>query len=393
MKRRMLALALAMSMAMGMSTVAFAAGHDGEHGTKDEAVVSDDVDTMQAGGEDTTNDKTTGQTQFYINIDKDATDGPVIIPNPEDITGADGICHYDVEWEISRASNVSVTVPLYVCMYGYGGNGKVVAPDGDAYQMVNKSTYTDKREAKHVYACYQVVKILSSEEYIPSAEGNTYEDSYIAEVGKTIGVELTEEQMSGQYGYYKDTEDTYHVVALSSCDIHDVNSNCAHRDDADYTYFYRDTEKDVTVPADQTSGREEISAGTVQYANNGTANEAYLPINVPTIKAEVNTWEIRSTGETKDLKAGQIAMTINELDLSKVEGTDDHTLDIKDLNWKILETGTSKEGTLDLPVKAAIAGGSVNEEGCVPVVRVTYTVAPALDSVADGVYAAAPVTP
>lgn len=390
MKRRMLALALAMSMAMGMSTVAFAAGHEGDHGTKDKAVVSDDVDEMTAGDVNTDDDKTTGQTQFYINIDKDATDGPIIIPDPEDITGADGICHYDVEWEISRSTNVSVTVPLYVCMYGYGGNGKVVAPEDDAYQMTNESTYTDKREAKHVYACYQVVKILNSVEYTEE-DNKTYEGSYIAAVEELIKDTLTTEQKSGQYGYYKDSADVYHVVALSSCDIHDVNSTCGHKDDADYTYFYRDTENEATVPADATTGREKIEKGTVQYANNGTANEAYLPINVPTIKAEVNTWEIRSTGETKDLKAGQIAMTINDLDLSKVEGTDDHTLDIKDLNWKIKETG-KKEGTLNLPVRAAIAGGSVNEEGCVPVVRVTYTVAPALDSVNDGDYAAAVTT-
>jgi hypothetical protein len=36
-------------------------------------------------------------------------------------------------------AQINATVPMYVCMYGYGGDGKVVAPSPDAYSIVNNS--------------------------------------------------------------------------------------------------------------------------------------------------------------------------------------------------------------------------------------------------------------
>ena len=82
-------------------------------------------------------------------------------------------------------------------------------------------------------------------------------------------------------------------------------------------------------------------------------------------------------------------MTLKGLDLSKVAASENNTMDIKDLKW----AADGNNGTLNLPIKAAIAGGSVNEEGCVPVVRVTYTVSPAEDAVTGGDYAAATAQP
>jgi hypothetical protein len=50
------------------------------------------------------------------------------------------------------------------------------------------------------------------------------------------------------------------------------------------------------------------------------------------------------------------------------------------LNWVVpAATDIDKPGTLNLPIEAAIAGGNVNDEGCVPVVKVTYLVSPAYD--------------
>jgi hypothetical protein len=36
-------------------------------------------------------------------------------------------------------ANIHLTVPMYVCMYGYGGDGKVVTPSPDAYGITNHS--------------------------------------------------------------------------------------------------------------------------------------------------------------------------------------------------------------------------------------------------------------
>jgi hypothetical protein len=41
---------------------------------------------------------------------------------------------------IQRApANIHLTIPMYVCMYGYGGDGKVVTPSPDAYGITNHS--------------------------------------------------------------------------------------------------------------------------------------------------------------------------------------------------------------------------------------------------------------
>ena len=38
-----------------------------------------------------------------------------------------------------EAKQINVTVPLYVCMYAYGGNGKVVTPTEEAYAITSRS--------------------------------------------------------------------------------------------------------------------------------------------------------------------------------------------------------------------------------------------------------------
>lgn len=388
MKRKTVAAVLALVLAMGMGTTSMAASTHTSHGTKDKAVVTG-TSTMD-------NNNLSGETQFYINVDKDATGGEVVIPGTEDITGAGGICHYDVNWKYSKTTKLSVTVPLYVCMYGYGGDGKVVTPKDDAYKMTNNSTYTDERTVESIYACYQVEKIKSSEEYTPAAEGNTYEESYIKPLeaklfGAGSATKLTDAEKSGQYGYYYKEEagvKKYEVVKLSDCDTHDKDSACTNKGTNEY--FYRDTfTTNVTVPANTGSYTNGLKTGDIQYANEGKAKDAALKIEVPTIKAELYTWELRPANAASSLKAGEIAMTLNNLDLSKVAASENNTMDIKDLKWAVNGDG----GTLKLPIKAAIAGGSVNEEGCVPVVRVTYTVSPAEDGVTGGNYKAVTIQP
>lgn len=400
MKRKFLALTLAVSMIAGLGASAMAAEHDHDapYGTKDAAGVGPQTQMQKTDEEDIVNYR--GSTQFYINVDKDGTDGDIDIPDPEDVPGAGGICHYEIGWMINRSTNVSVTVPLYVCMYGYGGSGKVVAPTGDAYHMENESYYTDQRTVDYIYACYTVQNILSEAQWEaanPETE-STYE-AYIAGLN-TLGGDLAalkaeSKETSGEYGYINkkasdDADDNYMIYRLSDCDLHtDTRTG-----KCDTDYFYRDTTDLGSVTVNGTT----YDKSTVQYANGGKANNAPLEVNVPTIKVEAYTWAIQPTSATQELKAGEIAMTVNGLDLNKVytsnmpsvsaeSGVEEHTLDIKDLNWVIAAPIDPKNpGTLKLPVYAAIAGGSVNEEGCVPVVRVTYTVAPAFDRIDTGDY-------
>lgn len=56
-----------------------------------------------------------GKTDFYLNIDKNAVSGD---------------------------TQISATIPLWVCMYAYGGDGMVVTP-ADAYKILNTGTDTD----------------------------------------------------------------------------------------------------------------------------------------------------------------------------------------------------------------------------------------------------------
>jgi hypothetical protein len=464
-KKQALAVLLAVAMTSVTSMTAMAepqedpvlvSGHDTEgeeHGTKDEALVSDEESKM-------TIETPQGDTQFYIKIDKDASSGEVTIPGtgdyPKDASDYKDICHYEVKWEVNRSSKLSVTVPLYVCMYGYGGDGTVVTPTGDAYFMENNSTYTDAKTVTDIIGCYKVYKLNedAKKQYIDSYIENAIKavrkeqiEAYITE-GKTekeaeetadkdIEEDLADEetkksleeqavealnisfknldgtdtviddtQYSGEWGYfvYKENNDAdpeKYLVRLSDCNIHTADSDCTNKDD--HTYFYRDSDHtfdpakadtDTNIPdypyyayLKDDEGKGNLRVGETYYANNNYDEGAYLPVNVPTISAERNTWNIQSMSDAKDLVAGEISMTINGVDLYDVitsnDNGDEQTLDIRDLKWTM---PTAQENKLSLPVKAVIAGGNVNEEGCVPVVKVIYKVSPAMECISDTVY-------
>jgi hypothetical protein len=391
--------------------------NDEDHGgsNEGEALIGPEEDFVQ---EDNTYQ---GDTQFYLKIDKDATSGTVTIPGSDDYEGEVSICHYDVEWETTRNSHISVTVPLYVCMYGYGGDGKVITPENGEYKLSNNSTYEDYRTVKSIYKCYHIENLQNKykevnnftaddypieEQYLQvltdSLNGLTLNDEDVsAEVATKKTVEgkdsftLSATAVSGQYGFYSDDTNKLHVIALDKCDQHTVESSCTHASTVGYEYFYRDKTNPVTEYYDEDDYPHTVGDDDdyklVAITGISALEDGSLPlaINVPTIKAEMSTWEIREAGAT-DLKEGQISMLVNNVDLYDVEQESDHSLDIKDLGWVIpalTETnGVKTLGTLPLPVKAAIAGGNVNKEGCVPVVRVTYTVSPAMDTIDNTTY-------
>jgi hypothetical protein len=432
-KKQALALMLAVAMASATSMTAMAAEvHSGDHGTKDVAVVSggenhentEEVDTM-------TDNEQEGNTQFYIVVDKGASSGTEIeIPVSQDYTGDGDICHYDVQWAITRKSNLSVTVPLYVCMYGYGGDGKVVTPEEDAYYMLNSSKYKDYKEVKEITPCYKIKDIKTErDEYLKTEPKEENIEAYLEEYAKkNPGVDQTEEkiaeltaeykkayaadlqenfdnstfvdvdgnpvkitdtELSGEYGFFTKNNQNY-LVRLSDCDIHTNDTECGNNS----TYFYRDSSVEeasyVTDSSTDPVKKTTISKGDKLYAYasaDDIKDGADLPVNVPTIKANINTWKIQPTSAANSLKAGEIVMTIKNVDLYDVEQAkdngDENSLDIRDLKWILSADNDNK---LELPVYAAIAGGNVNEEGCVPVVKVTYKVSPAMDIIKNTEY-------
>lgn len=107
--KKLLAVLLAITIVMSMGVVAFAAHDGGTHGTDSEAAVGEQKELATSGGSQF------GKTDFYLNIHKNAVSGD---------------------------TQISATIPLWVCMYAYGGDGMVVTP-ADAYKILNTGTDTD----------------------------------------------------------------------------------------------------------------------------------------------------------------------------------------------------------------------------------------------------------
>jgi hypothetical protein len=389
MKQRVLAVILAMTLAMGMSMTAMAepqedpsehGGYGGGHGTDQNA------SSMVP-------NRANASTQFYINVDKDATSGETKIDEtePSDVDDA-SVCHEELEWEVTRKSNVSVTVPLYVCMYGYGGDGKVVTPSGNnAYKMQNYSTYSETKTLKGITPCYGVNVINDNN------KGNVLPE-------ETSDSDI-EKYTSGQFGFYctytdmndgsDDRKVQYQIVPLSACVKHsDLAPGCQKA--WDYEYFFRGEKVTATgakaltkVQTKDDPTEENLVIGD-SYAkfdpNYEPVTNAALSVNVPTIKATPGEWGLLPMGNANELQVGQIVMSIGGVDLSDaIDG-----LDIRNQKWVIdgpdpivfNNEGTAVDrlnttaGSMPLPIQAQIAGGSVNEEGCVPVVKVEYTFAP-----------------
>ncbi len=125
-------------------------GVNWNHGTADEAKVSDD--TKAEGTDTATNEDPTMSTQFYIYLDNDTEIPPETPPTEEEHPGVktdDGRVEYDITVATVNHVNMKATVPLYVCMYGFRSTGNVVTPTKDAYQLRNYSTI-DKNSRTYI---------------------------------------------------------------------------------------------------------------------------------------------------------------------------------------------------------------------------------------------------
>jgi hypothetical protein len=96
-------------------------------------------------------------------------------------------------------------------------------------------------------------------------------------------------------------------------------------------------------------------------------NYSSVPVQITSIQG-AGSWELKESGT--DLKAKEIFLKLADQVVTDTEA------DIsKDSLWQIpaADEGNPAQNVLSIPIQAAIAGGSVNEEGCTQVCTVTYT--------------------
>lgn len=347
MKKRILTIALAMSMVAGTSMTALAGTHTGTDittdGTSGNAAVEGEVTI-----DNKTDDTSSGNTDFYLTVDKDATSEEGPTTDEEDIVGSGDVI-YVIDYTKTTKSNLSVTVPLYVCMYAYGGDGKVVVPTQNAYKMDNSSKHEESSKVTAIYPSYKVIALNN-------------ETAGLDELKKELDANKQVYNTTGAYGYYtvgeKESE-TYYAVEMTNC-----------FEQAGDKYFKSGvTENTVTVD-DKTY--------TVGEAHpDFTGSSKGQAVRVASIQATPAgaEWALMASGTA--LKAHEFTMTVKNLDLSTVTSL----TDITNLAWDIAEP-TVSNGTvtaptsLSLPISAAIAGNSVNEDTHIGVVGVEYTIVP-----------------
>ena len=365
------------------------------HGTEDAATVSSDVDKA-------TNSDNTVATDFYLNIDKDSID-PEGTTSEEVIVKATGDPR--VEYEITVATKatyqVDVTVPLYVCMYGYGGDGNIVEPTQDAYRMKNYSTSNANtsatiRDITKVTHYTRIYDENHSHEELAAIAFNTdsgaYQYWYSMPEKAPVGNWIYNNNIAAEH--LNATGETYVIyidgawsfkssgVLVGDALKETVTAvESGHKLAADFKYGPEDQWNFGATP-------------TVGQTLKGGKNVG-MGILVSGIEAEPHTWRLVNVSTpVADLRRGELTMSIapekaklnaSAIDLSTTSGK----LNISENGWMLDAPAVKADGTVDTPtslglqVNAQMAGGSVNAAGCTSVVTVTYTVIPQLGELSN----------
>lgn len=358
------------------------------HGTADGATVSSDVDKA-------TNQDNTMGTDFYINIEKDAIDPDGIPEESVVIAGTnDDRVEYEITVSTTATYQLDVTVPMYVCMFGYGGDGNIIEPTSDVYQLLNYSTSNSDTSA-------EIVDITKITHYTRIYDENhSNENLYAIAFNTTTGayqywysmptVTLAPEWVyyvipedlainaSGEcYVIYIDGEWSFKAAGVLSGDALRETINAIEVDHAlaeDFLYGPDDQWNFGTTPA----------VGDKQEG--GTVNG--MPVMVSGIQAQPHTWKLVGVDTSaSEMARGELTMSIaperassnaSAIDLSTASAK----LDITERGWHLDAPATDADGNVTAPadlgliVNAKMAGGSVNDAGCTSVVTVNYTVIP-----------------
>ena len=396
-------------------------GVNWNHGTADEAKVSDD--TKAEGTDTATNEDPTMSTQFYIYLDNDTQIPPETPPTEEEHPGVktdDGRVEYDITVATVNHVNMKATVPLYVCMYGFRSTGNVVTPTKDAYQLRNYSTI-DKNSRTYIA---DIVKVTHYSRIYDADHSNDelFSIAYDA-TSKTYTYWYSDPSTTQgwqQPAIYKTLADE-HINASGECYVIYIDGEWDFKaagtltgDELRQTVKAIDQNhqlsQDFIIDDDDTQCNFGKAFAVGDSKTDNSKREG-LAIKVSELQAEPATWRVvpmrnsaLKRGEiamsNSALKRGEIAMSIapasamynaSAIDLSTCSAP----LDITENGWfiagaekaKVAQDGAGTDAVkhddapaLPLITTAKIAGSNVNDAGCTPVVRVTYSIIPMFET-------------
>lgn len=384
-------------------------GVNWNHGTADEAKVSDD--TKAEGTDTATNEDPTMSTQFYIYLDNDTEIPPETPPTEEEHKGVstdDGRVEYDITVATVNHVNMKATVPLYVCMYGFRSTGNVVTPTKEAYQLRNYSTI-DKNSRTYIA---DIVKVTHYSRIYDADHSNDelFSIAYDA-ASKTYTYWYSDPAATPgwkQPAIYKTLADE-HINASGECYVIYIDGKW------DFKAAGTLTGDELRETVEQIDANHQLSqdfiisdgdtqcnfhkAFAVGDSLTDNSKREGLAIKVSELQAEPATWRIVPMSNSA-LKRGEIAMSIapasamynaSAIDLSTCSAP----LDITENGWfiagaekaKVAQDGAGTDAVkhddaqpLQLITTAKIAGSNVNDAGCTPVVRVTYSIIPMFET-------------
>lgn len=396
-------------------------GVNWNHGTADEAKVSDD--TKAEGTDTATNEDPTMSTQFYIYLDNDTEIPPETPPTEEEHKGVstdDGRVEYDITVATVNHVNMKATVPLYVCMYGFRSTGNVVTPTKDAYQLRNYSTI-DKNSRTYIA---DIVKVTHYSRIYDADHSNDelFSIAYDA-TSKTYTYWYSDPSTTPgwqQPAIYKTLADE-HINASGECYVIYIDGEWDFKaagtltgDELRQTVKAIDQNHQLSQDFIIGDGDTQCNFGkafAVGDSKTDNSKREGLAIKVSELQAEPATWRVVPMGNSalkhgeiamsnSALKRGEIAMSIapasamynaSAIDLSTCSAP----LDITENGWfiagaekaKVAQDGAGTDAVkhddapaLPLITTAKIAGSNVNDAGCTPVVRVTYSIIPMFET-------------
>lgn len=384
-------------------------GVNWNHGTADEAKVSDD--TKAEGTDTATNEDPTMSTQFYIYLDNDTEIPPETPPTEEEHPGVktdDGRVEYDITVATVNHVNMKATVPLYVCMYGFRSTGNVVTPTKDAYQLRNYSTI-DKNSRTYIA---DIVKVTHYSRIYDADHSNDelFSIAYDA-TSKTYTYWYSDPSTTPgwqQPAIYKTLADE-HINASGECYVIYIDGEWDFKaagtltgDELRQTVKAIDQNHQLSQDFIIGDGDTQCNFGkafAVGDSKTDNSKREGLAIKVSELQAEPATWRVVPMSNSA-LKRGEIAMSIapasamynaSAIDLSTCSAP----LDITENGWfiagaekaKVAQDGAGTDAVkhddapaLPLITTAKIAGSNVNDAGCTPVVRVTYSIIPMFET-------------
>lgn len=356
------------------------------HGTSDSATVSSDVDTA-------TNEDPTMGTDFYINIDPAAIDptGTTTETTWGSNTG-DPRIDYEITVAHKASYQLNVTVPMYVCMYGYGGDGSIVEPTSEAYQLKNYSTSNTDTSATIV----DITKLTHYTRIYDEEHSNEelYAIAYNEATGEYIYWYSQPTVTLDRNWIYNDKIEEEHLNASGECYVIYIDGVWSFKAagvlDADG--ILRETVAEVEAAHELA---EDFVYGEWNFGKTPAVGDSQeggkdvgMAVKIAEIQAVPHTWKLVPTSTpVSDILRGELAMSIApEVAYSNASAIDLSTasapLNIVENGWNMDAPETDDDGNVTAPsslgliTKAQMAGGSVNDAGCTSVVSVIYTVVP-----------------